>query len=104
MTQSLLEQLNTMTVTVADTGEGISAEDLPSVFNRFFRGDRSRLRDGQGTGLGLAIVRAVVQAHGGEIFAESARGEGTTFTVALPTIQTSPTARSDDGRVALIAR
>ena len=69
---------------VADTGTGISPEDLPHVFDRFYRGDKSRSRRGGGAGLGLAIARQLVIAHGGEIAAESVLGAGTTFRVTLP--------------------
>jgi signal transduction histidine kinase len=69
---------------VADTGPGISAEDLPRVFERFFRVDASRSRDDGGTGIGLAIARSVVEAHGGRIWAESEPGKGSTFTFELP--------------------
>lgn len=69
---------------VADTGHGIAAEDLPHVFKRFYRADKSRAR-GQGRyGLGLAICKAVVDAHGGTIAVSSQPGEGTTFVVRLP--------------------
>jgi signal transduction histidine kinase len=71
-------------VVVADTGPGISAEDLPRVFERFFRVDASRSRDDGGTGIGLAIARSVVEAHGGRIWAESEPGRGSTFTFELP--------------------
>ena len=72
-------------VTVSDTGEGISSEDLPFIFDRFWRGDRSRSHaGGVGGGLGLAIARQLVSAHGGEISAESIVGQGTTFTIVLP--------------------
>ncbi|HEX9116298.1 MAG TPA: ATP-binding protein, partial [Anaerolineae bacterium] len=69
---------------VADTGSGIAAEDLPYVFDRFYRGDKSRSRRGGGAGLGLAIARQLVLAHGGEIHVESRHGAGSTFTVILP--------------------
>lgn len=69
---------------VSDTGSGISAEDLPHVFDRFWRADRSRTRDTGGSGLGLAIVHALVSAHGGTIEVESELGRGTTFTITLP--------------------
>jgi len=73
-------------ITVRDTGEGIPAEDLPHIFDRFWRGDRSRSRaSGAGSGLGLAIARQLVYVHGGRIGAESEPGQGTTFTIELPT-------------------
>jgi two-component system sensor histidine kinase BaeS len=72
-------------IVVRDTGQGIPAEDLPYIFDRFWRGDRSRSRaGGAGSGLGLAIARQLVQAHGGRIGVESAPGEGTAFTIELP--------------------
>jgi signal transduction histidine kinase len=71
-------------VAVADTGPGISAEDLSRVFERFYRVDRSRSRDDGGTGIGLAIARSVVEAHGGRIWVESEPGRGSTFTFELP--------------------
>lgn len=71
-------------VEVADTGVGIPAEDLPHVFDRFWRADKSRNRRTGGSGLGLAIVRNLVELHGGSVAVESVVGEGTTFTVRLP--------------------
>jgi signal transduction histidine kinase len=73
-------------VVVADTGDGIAVEDLPHVFERFWRADRARTRDGAGSGLGLAIARGIVEAHGGLIAVESAPGQGTTFRVSLPAV------------------
>jgi signal transduction histidine kinase len=71
-------------VSVRDTGAGIAAEDLPYVFERFYRADKSRSRATGGAGLGLAIARQLVEAHGGRIWVESTEGEGSTFTFALP--------------------
>jgi two-component system sensor histidine kinase BaeS len=69
---------------VADTGSGIAPDDLPCVFDRFYRSDKSRQRTESESGLGLAIAKSLVEAHGGSISVESRLGEGTTFTVALP--------------------
>jgi two-component system OmpR family sensor kinase len=70
-------------LTVADTGKGISAEDLPHVFERFYRGDKSRTGAGGRTGLGLAISKAIVDAHGGSLELTSQPGVGTTATLRL---------------------
>ena len=69
---------------VTDTGIGIAPEDLPHVFERFYRTDRARGRDTGGTGLGLAIVKGAVDAMGGEVTAESELGTGSRFTLLLP--------------------
>jgi signal transduction histidine kinase len=71
-------------ITIEDTGEGIGPGDLPFVFNRFYRGDRSRARSTGGTGLGLAICKAIVDAYGGKIEIESKLGRGTRVQVKLP--------------------
>jgi signal transduction histidine kinase len=71
-------------VRVSDTGSGIAAEDLPHVFERFYRADRSRSRATGGAGLGLAIAKQLVEAHGGRIEVESQVGHGTQFTFTLP--------------------
>lgn len=74
-------------IIVRDSGQGISSEDLPFIFDRFWRGDRSRSHTGGvGGGLGLAIARQLVQAHGGKIAVESEVGQGTTFTIELPIV------------------
>lgn len=70
-------------VAVADTGEGIAPDDLPRVFERFYRGEKSRSRASGGAGLGLAIARGIVVAHGGTITIESAPGVGTTVRFTL---------------------
>lgn len=71
-------------VSVVDDGVGIPAEDLPRVFDRFFRVDRSRNRASGGTGLGLSVVKQLVEAHGGRVWAESEPGRGSTFHFTLP--------------------
>ncbi len=73
-------------VAVSDTGEGIAAEHLPHLFERFYRVDKSRARASGGSGVGLTIARSLVEAHGGRIWAESAGpGQGSTFRFTLPT-------------------
>ena len=71
-------------IRIADTGSGIPPEDLPHVFERFYRGDKGRGRRGGGAGLGLAIVRQLVAAHGGQITVVCPPDHGTTFTIMLP--------------------
>jgi signal transduction histidine kinase len=70
---------------VQDTGSGITPDELPHIFNRFYRGDASRQQKNSESGLGLAIARAIVEAHAGAITVESELGQGTTFTITLPT-------------------
>jgi signal transduction histidine kinase len=69
---------------VSDTGPGISPEDLPYIWEKFYRVDPARARDTGGSGLGLAIVRQIVELHGGRVEVSSTPGEGSTFTVVLP--------------------
>ena len=69
---------------ISDTGVGIPAEDLPHVFDRFYRVDKARSRDTGGTGLGLSIVQQIIRLHAGSVTVQSEPGKGTTFTVQLP--------------------
>jgi two-component system phosphate regulon sensor histidine kinase PhoR len=73
-----------MLVTVADSGIGIPVEDLPRIFERFYKVDRARTRNASGTGLGLAIAKHLIEGHGGRIWATSLEGAGSTFFFALP--------------------
>jgi heavy metal sensor kinase len=73
-------------LTITDTGIGISEENLPHIFERFYRADASRSREIEGAGVGLAIVRWVVESHGGQISVQSRTGEGTRFQVKLPAV------------------
>lgn len=74
-----------VTIVVSDTGDGIAGEHLPHVFERFYRADTARDRSSGGSGIGLAIVRALVEAHGGRVRADSAgAGHGAQFTITLP--------------------
>jgi len=75
---------NTIIITVRDTGIGISEADLPHVFERFYRCDRSRSQPG--TGLGLSLARAIARAHGGDITATSTLDQGSKFTIRLPEV------------------
>ncbi len=69
---------------ISDNGIGISADELPHVFERFYKADKSRTRTTEGSGLGLSIARTIVEMHGGEIVVESELGQGATFVVSLP--------------------
>lgn len=95
VTLTLKRQAGWVQISVADTGRGIPAEDLPHIFDRFYRADRSRTRPG-GAGLGLSIAKWVAQAHGGELEVESEVGQGTVFTLYLP----EPRAEEGEGEAA----
>jgi signal transduction histidine kinase len=86
-------------LSVGDTGKGIAEEDLPFVFERFYRADKSRQREqpSGGHGLGLSICQAIVNAYGGHIAISSALGRGTTVTVSLPRQNRAPRTRQSSG-------
>jgi signal transduction histidine kinase len=88
----LSEEAEAVTFTVRDTGIGIAPEDLPHIFDRFWRADPARSRTGErpGTGLGLAITKWIAEAHGGSITVQSRPGRGTVFTVRLPRHSAAP--------------
>ena len=74
----------TVRITIADTGIGIPSEDLPRVFERFYRVDKARSREVGGTGLGLSIVKHVIEQMGGAVTVDSRVGEGSRFTLTVP--------------------
>jgi two-component system phosphate regulon sensor histidine kinase PhoR len=82
------DQLEEVVISVRDTGIGISQEDVPRIFERFYKSDRARTRSRGGTGLGLAICRHIVQAHNGRIWVKSTEGKGSTFFFSLPVTDT----------------
>jgi two-component system, OmpR family, sensor histidine kinase ResE len=81
---SVASKENGLVIKIQDTGSGIPQEDLPFVFERFYKADKARTRGRAGTGLGLAIVKNIVEAHRGKIQVHSKLGEGTTFSILLP--------------------
>lgn len=84
ITLELMRAADKVVARVSDTGHGIDPEELPFVWDRFYKGDKSRGRGKEGTGLGLSIARGIIENHGGEVFATSKVGEGATFGFALP--------------------
>ncbi len=94
VTVSVNSMVEALEIAIADTGEGIAPDDLPHVFERFWRADparsRSRVSDEErlagGTGLGLSVAQSLVEAHGGRIWVESTPGEGTVFRFTLPLV------------------
>ena len=78
------DQGPTVRIDVVDTGQGIPQQDIEKVFDRFYRGEKSRSREYGGTGLGLAIAKGIVEAHGGRIWVESGAGAGSRFSFSIP--------------------
>jgi heavy metal sensor kinase len=83
ITISAMEDAGQLVIAIADTGTGIPADELPFVFDRFWRADKVRSRDASGSGLGLAIAREIAESHNAELKVESSVGHGSTFTVRL---------------------
>ncbi|WP_243525894.1 ATP-binding protein [Bacillus pseudomycoides] len=84
ITISVTEHKTQIKISIQDTGEGIPKEDIPHIFERFYRVDKARSRSTGGTGLGLAIVKEIVELHGGEITVTSEVNRGSCFTISLP--------------------
>ena len=84
---SLEADEDTVIVHVKDSGYGISAEDLPFIFDRFYRANDVRIKNIEGNGLGLAIVKSIIEKHSGRISVESKPGKGSCFTITLPRVQ-----------------
>lgn len=89
----MLSSDDILKVYVRDTGVGISRQDLPFIFERFYRSDSDRSRQSGGSGLGLAIVKSIILAHNGQLSVNSELNQGTTFTIELPIINTKLTNR-----------
>jgi signal transduction histidine kinase len=86
----LAEAADEVVITVSDTGPGIPADELPRIFERFYRGTNVGEARASGSGLGLAISRSIVEMHGGSIDVASVEGQGATFVVRLPRAGTQP--------------
>jgi signal transduction histidine kinase len=86
ITVAAAERGDWVEISVSDTGEGIPAQDLPNIFERFYRVDRSRARATGGSGLGLTIAKRLVEAHGGKIEAQSKLGRGSRFSFTIPVL------------------
>jgi len=84
VTLTLTDEGKDYCIAVADTGVGISEEDMPYIFERFFRADQSRNKKTGGSGIGLAIVKSITEAHGGRVEVQSHRDVGSVFKLYLP--------------------
>lgn len=82
-------------ISIRDQGIGIAEEDLPMIFDRFYRADKSRNKEISGTGLGLAIAQWIADSHGGEILVESRLGKGTVFTDKFPLYRSEKTGKAE---------
>jgi heavy metal sensor kinase len=97
LTVSLVDSAGQVSIAITDTGAGIPAEQLPFIFDRFWRADKVRSRDLGGAGLGLAIAREIAKSHGAELLVESSVGRGSTFTVRLHSATSAFHSRSVTG-------
>ncbi|WP_077215191.1 cell wall metabolism sensor histidine kinase WalK [Bacillus dakarensis] len=88
VTFNMVEQEEQLVISISDEGVGIPKENIEKIFDRFYRVDKARTRKLGGTGLGLAIAKEMVEAHGGNIWADSVEGHGTTISFSLPYVQT----------------
>ena len=86
----IIDSVDRTMVAIENTGPGIAAEDLPMVFDRFYKGDKSRSRDKNGMGLGLYLVKTILQLHGGNIQVSSIQGQYCRFEFYVPKPQESP--------------
>ena len=84
ITIRVLTEINSFTISVQDEGEGIPEEDIPHIFDRFYRVDKSRTRATGGKGIGLAVAKEIVELHNGSILVTSKLGVGTNFIIKLP--------------------
>ena len=84
---SLRQKEKSVLFSVTDNGIGIQAEDLPHIWNRFYRADKSRSREKGGLGLGLSMVRQIARIHGAKVHVESVEHVGSRFTVSFPVLE-----------------
>ena len=84
---AVTEEHKSISITIEDEGEGIPLEDLPHIFDRFYRVDKARSRATGGTGLGLSIVKEIVELHGGTITVTSEVDHGSCFIISLPSVK-----------------